>query len=88
MWTAELRSIGSSSEPPLMLMELARSLSPCQIRDPQSGQKKQSSARPLSASLDHCFGVPRTSRNPDLLTITEMPNAEADCLRHSVQWQT
>lgn len=52
------------------------------------GQKKQSSMRPLSVGRVHLLSLPLTSLTSELRTMAEMPNAEADCLRHSLQWQT
>jgi hypothetical protein len=66
---------------------LISATSPCQTREPHSAQKWQLNVRPLSVERDHRFGTPRVSTKPALLTITEMPNAEADCFRHSSQWQ-
>jgi hypothetical protein len=45
----------------------------------------QSSTRPLSVGLDQVLTSPPVSRNARAGTITEIPNAEADCFRHSRQ---
>src|SRR5205807_7660471 len=87
-WLTAGKSTGSSSEPPL---SVKNSLLPpaysCHRREPRPGQKAQSSTRPLSVGRDQKRGVPETSVKSARLTQTEMPNAEADCLRHSRQWQ-
>jgi hypothetical protein len=43
---------------------------------------------PLSVSRVQNFGAPCVTVRPVFFTSTEMPKAEADCLRHSWQWQT
>jgi hypothetical protein len=59
----------------------------CHSRVPQSGQKAHSTFPPLSASRAQYRGVPLNSLKLSRGTMNEMPNADADCLRHSVQWQ-
>src|SRR5437879_12944702 len=87
-WLTACKSTGSSGEPPF---SVKNSLLPpaysCHRREPHPGQKPQSSTRPLSVGRDQKRGVPETSLKSARLTQTEMPNAEADCLRHSRQWQ-
>ena len=60
----------------------------CQSRAPQSWQNQQSRVWPLAVGRDHSFGSPRITPNAACDTCTEIPKAEDDCLRHSVQWQT
>jgi hypothetical protein len=62
-----------------MLISSSRSLSPCHTRDPQSGQKKQVSDRPVSVGRVQWLSWPARSRASALRAITEMPKAEADC---------
>src|SRR3954471_14371002 len=88
MWIAWERSGGVSSEPPLRVSHSAPPSGACQSREPQSGQNAQVSRLPLSVSRVQNFGTPCVTLRPDLVTSTEMPKAEADCLRHSRQWQT
>jgi hypothetical protein len=59
----------------------------CQTREPHSGQNAQSTTRPLSAGRDQKRGTPESRLKSARLTHTEMPKADADCLRHSRQWQ-
>ena len=77
-----------SSEPPLTLIGSAGSTPSCHSREPQAGQKAQISVRPLSARRDQRATAPRPRRKSARRTISEMPKAEADCFRHSRQWQT
>jgi hypothetical protein len=60
----------------------------CHSRVPQVGQNALSKMRPESPAHDQCAGVPPVIRTASRGTITEMPNADADCLRHLRQWQT
>ena len=60
----------------------------CQTREPHAGQNMQSSVRPLSVCRDQVLGSPAVRLNAALGTSSETPNAEADCFRHSRQWQT
>jgi hypothetical protein len=61
----------------------------CHRREPHSGQKAQSStATALSVGRDQKRCRPESSEKSVRLTHTEIPNAEADCFRHSRQWQT
>jgi len=89
MWIAVDRSTGSSKEPALIVSvaEAAPSGS-CHSRDPQAGQKAQTTRRPLSADRVQKLGAPEVTRKPARGTSSDRPNAEADCLRHSRQWQT
>lgn len=86
--TAPPRSGGSSSDPPLMLSVSVLPRCWCQRREPQSIQNMQSSIWPLFVGRDQSLGVPLIKRNPDCRTTSEIPKADADCLRHSPQWQT
>lgn len=88
MWVAAPRSTGSSNEPPLMLMVSGLPLLWCQSREPQMTQKTHSSRCPDAVWRDQDEVSPRRSVNSLLGTVNEIPNADADCLRHSVQWQT
>ena len=88
MWIAALRSGPSSSEPPLIDISASTGSLTCHRRLPQSGQKAQSISLPLSVARDQTRGSPRTSRSAAVGTMTEIPNADDDCARHSVQWQT
>src|SRR5882672_733379 len=88
MCIASCKSTGASSDPPLMLIVLLSPRRLCHKRDPHTGQKAQSSQWPLSVGRDQNCGVPRVTLKVARGTTIEMPNAEADCFRHSVQWQT
>ena len=55
---------------------------------PQSGQKAQRMRRPLLASRVQNFGVPCVTRIVPAGMVSDMPKAELDWCRHSVQWQT
>ena len=85
--TASCNPGGSSSAPPLMLIVVLPSPA-CHSRVPQVGQNALSKTRPESPAQDQWDGVPCVNRSASCGTITEMPNAEADCLRHLRQWQT
>ena len=61
--------------------------SSCHRREPQAGQKAQRMVWPLSVGRDQKRGLPAVRRRAARGAITEMPNAEADCRRHSRQWQ-
>jgi hypothetical protein len=54
----------------------------CHSRVPQVGQNALSKMRPESPAQDQCAGVPCVTRSAARGTMTEMPNADADCLRH------
>jgi hypothetical protein len=60
----------------------------CQSLVPQLPQKAQSSVLPVSVGRDQNLGFPWVRRNAACGTMKDIPNAEADCLRHSTQWQT
>ena len=60
----------------------------CQSLDPHTGQNMQVIVRPLSAVRVHTEALPRVTRNVARGTKNVMPNADADCFRHSAQWQT
>ena len=87
MCTALVRSTGSSNEPPLMLTISPPGLA-WWMRVPQATQNVQSNCRPLSVDRRHAAMVPCLRWNALAGTRTEMPNADADCLRHSWQWHT
>ena len=57
----------------------------CQSLDPHTGQNMQVIVRPLSAVRFHTDTLPRVRRNDVRGTKKVMPNAEADCFRHSSQ---
>ncbi|HEX2529324.1 MAG TPA: hypothetical protein VHL31_23905 [Geminicoccus sp.] len=73
--------------PPLMLTLPSRT-ERCHSREPQFPQKAQSSVSPVDVGRVQERGTPLVRRTAGQVTITEIPNAEADCLRHSRQWQT
>ena len=87
MWTAAPRSGGRSSEPPLSVRVSEPGLA-CQTREPQPGQNMQRSVRPLPVFRDQVLASPAVRLNAVLGTSSETPNAEAECFRHSRQWQT
>jgi hypothetical protein len=58
------------------------------MRDPHTTQNMQSSTRPLSVGRRQVRTSPSVSANAASGTITDIPNADADCRRHSRQWQT
>src|SRR3954468_17065323 len=87
MWIAALRSTGWSSEPPLTVIVAEPGLA-CHTREPQVPQNMQSSVHPLSVRRDQVRTSPCCRLNALFGTRSEMPKAEADCLRHSRQWQT
>ena len=58
------------------------------MRVPQSTQNMHSSTLPLSVGRLHVLRLPCLSTNASAGTMTEMPKADADCLRHSRQWHT
>jgi hypothetical protein len=58
------------------------------MRVPQSAQNMHSSTLPLSVGRLQLLRWPCVSMNASVGTMTEMPKAEADCLRHSRQWHT
>jgi hypothetical protein len=51
------------------------------------GQKAHSTTLPLFASLDQNRSVPFVNRKSFRSTSKEIPKADADSLRHSLQWQ-
>jgi hypothetical protein len=55
---------------------------------PQSGQKLQARRPPEVVGRSQTLGAPAVNLTSSALTISEIPKAEADCARHSVQWQT
>jgi hypothetical protein len=88
MWIAAAMSMGSSSEPTLIVI-VSNALSVSfQSRDPQVGQKAHLRRLPLSAARIQYFGAPRVTRRPARGTSSDTPKAEADCFWHSRQWQT
>src|SRR5579863_9554733 len=86
MCIAEVRSGGSSSEPPFTLIVLSRP-SVWQMREPHASQNVQANTPPLSVGRLQVRTLPCIIANALAGTMTEMPNADADCLRHSRQWQ-
>ena len=51
-------------------------------------QKAHSSRCPDAVGRDQYCGLPCSSLSALLAMVNEIPNAEDDCFRHSVQWQT
>ncbi len=87
IWNACDRSGLSSSDPPLTLRTSGSALLRWNSLVPQSGQKLQAIRPPESVGRSQTLGAPDVSPKSSTLTISEMPKAEADCARHSVQWQ-
>ena len=87
MWIAVEMSTGSSSEPALSVTVSGSPSVSCQSRDPHVGQNAHLRRLPLSVGRVHQFGAPCVTRSPARGTISDIPNAEADCFRHSRQWQ-
>jgi hypothetical protein len=85
IWQADRRSGGSSSEPPFKLIVSVAPIPSCYTREPQEGQNAQASVPPLSVARDQTFTSPCVRRKSARLMMTEMPQAEADCLWHSRQ---
>jgi hypothetical protein len=88
MWIAGPRSTAVSNEPPLMLRVAGLPPLWCQSREPQLAQKAHSSLCPDAVGRDQNDVSPWRSVKSLLGTVNEIPNAEEDCLRHSVQWHT
>ena len=86
-WMASPRSRVWSRDPPLTLMVSGSPAASCHSREPQSGQKAQCRVRPLSVARDQRSVLPWVRWKSSRRTKSEMPKAEADCLRHSRQWQ-
>ena len=82
------RSSGSSRQPPLTLSVAGCPVLRCHRREPQSGQNAQSRTCPEAVRRDHSRGEPCSSRSAVRGIVKEIPKAEEDCFRHSVQWQT
>jgi hypothetical protein len=55
-------------------------------RVPQSGQKLQAIRPPEAVGRSQTLGAPDVSLTSSVPTISDIPKAEADCARHSVQW--
>jgi hypothetical protein len=71
----------------LTLIVLSRA-SAWQMRDPHVSQNWQANTPPLAVGRLHVRTRPWLMTNACFGTMTEIPNADADCLRHSRQWHT
>jgi hypothetical protein len=76
---------GSSNDPPFTLTLSVGPIPSCHTREPQARQNAQARVPPLSVARDQTFTSPCVTWKSERLTMTETPNADADCFWHSRQ---